>query len=114
MKSYPETNTLFILPPSVAALEQRLKARGTETEETLNTRIGNAKSEIEAGTMMDDPECLIGYRLINSDLQRAKAGFLRIFENLYANELGKRLALSEKRKNVIDTIFQRLDTSGMG
>jgi len=79
LKSYPETNTLFILPPSVASLELRLRARGTETEETLNTRIGNAKSELEAGTEKNDPECLIGYRLINSDLSRAKSGF---FENL--------------------------------
>jgi guanylate kinase len=41
-----DTHCVFVLPPSLAILRQRLENRGTETEETLNTRIGNAESEI--------------------------------------------------------------------
>ena len=39
---FPEANTLFILPPSVDELRKRLIGRGTETEETLKVRLGNA------------------------------------------------------------------------
>ena len=47
LKAFPETNTLFVFPPSVDDLRQRLEKRGTETEETLKTRLGNASKEIE-------------------------------------------------------------------
>ena len=87
LKAFPETNTLFIFPPSVEALEQRLKGRGTETEETLKTRISNAKSEIERGIQKDDASCLIGYRLINNDINKAKDAFVKIIESLYSSEL---------------------------
>jgi Guanylate kinase len=40
---------LFIAPPSMEALEKRLRGRGTETEEQLNTRLGNAAKELEYG-----------------------------------------------------------------
>ena len=78
---------MFVFPPSIAALEERLRKRGTETEETITTRLNNSKSEIERGMLTEDPTCLIGYRLINADLEKAVAGFLRIFECLYSNEL---------------------------
>jgi len=34
-------------PPSKDELKKRLQQRGTETEETLNTRISNAQKEID-------------------------------------------------------------------
>ena len=37
---------MFILPPSIEVLRQRLEGRGTETEETINTRVKNASDEI--------------------------------------------------------------------
>lgn len=40
---------VFLAPPSVTALEQRLRARGTETEETLATRLKAAIAELEWG-----------------------------------------------------------------
>lgn len=41
-----EVLSLFIQPPSVAELRRRLESRGTETEETINTRISKAEYEI--------------------------------------------------------------------
>lgn len=38
--------SLFIQPPSVEELRRRLERRGTETEETINTRISKAENEI--------------------------------------------------------------------
>ena len=39
--------TIFILPPSMQALEQRLSARGTETPQTVAARLSRAKQEIQ-------------------------------------------------------------------
>ena len=40
--------TVFLAPPSLAALEQRLRGRGTETEESIRKRLGNAAKELAA------------------------------------------------------------------
>ena len=40
---------MFLKPPSLEVLEQRLRARGTETEESLSKRLGAAKAEMEYG-----------------------------------------------------------------
>ena len=87
LKAFPETNTLFMFPPSIADLEKRLTARGTETAETLKTRLGNSVIEIERGMMEADPECLIGYKLVNKDLDVSKKAFVAIIEGLYHTEL---------------------------
>jgi len=38
---------LFLAPPSVEELERRLRGRGTETEESLQKRLTQAKNELE-------------------------------------------------------------------
>jgi hypothetical protein len=40
---------VFIAPPSRKELEDRLRGRGTETEEAITKRLGNAAKEIEYG-----------------------------------------------------------------
>ena len=45
-QEFPDALTIFILPPSFAALKSRLKKRGTETEEQLRVRRENARKEI--------------------------------------------------------------------
>ena len=40
---------VFLKPPSLEVLEQRLRARGTETEESLSKRLGAAKAEMDFG-----------------------------------------------------------------
>ena len=87
VKAFPETRTLFIVPPSIDEIERRLIARGTETEQSLQTRVKNASSEIKAGIQTDDESFLIGYRMINKNLEDAKNIFMAFFENLYENEL---------------------------
>ncbi|MCR5490062.1 MAG: guanylate kinase [Saccharofermentans sp.] len=41
-----DTVTIFILPPSMEELENRLRGRGTETEEKVQKRLAQAKEEI--------------------------------------------------------------------
>ena len=42
----PQAYFIFIVPPSKAVLEKRLRGRGSETEESLAKRMANAKTEI--------------------------------------------------------------------
>lgn len=39
-------------PPSMEVLEERLRARSTETEESLQKRLAMAKIEMEYGTIL--------------------------------------------------------------
>lgn len=42
---------VFIKPPSIVELERRLKARNTETKESLEHRLSIARSELEYGML---------------------------------------------------------------
>ncbi len=44
-KQYPEAVLLFVMPPSAEVLEQRLRGRGTETEEVIRQRLSRANEE---------------------------------------------------------------------
>ncbi|MGI6458731.1 MAG: hypothetical protein ACOX5J_01320 [Candidatus Hydrogenedentales bacterium] len=39
--------SVFIMPPSLAELERRLRARGTEAEDVLALRVKNARGEMD-------------------------------------------------------------------
>jgi guanylate kinase len=60
----PEAVGVFILPPSLAELERRLRGRGTEDEPTTLRRLQAAKGEIEHYGFFD-------YVIVNDDIQRA-------------------------------------------
>ena len=49
----PEALTVFIMPPSVGSLRQRLLSRGTETPEQLELRLRNAEIEMAAAPEYD-------------------------------------------------------------
>lgn len=56
----PEALTIFIMPPSVESLRQRLLIRGTETPEQLELRLRNAEIEMAAAPEYD-------YVVVNED-----------------------------------------------
>lgn len=58
---------LFIAPPSLEELEKRLRGRGTEDEDMVQVRLGNAKKEIEAGEEDGLFDCVV----VNDDLEKA-------------------------------------------
>jgi len=43
---YPHAITIFIMPPSMAVLRQRLEQRGTDTPATIEKRLANARQEM--------------------------------------------------------------------
>jgi len=63
-KCYPEAITIFIKPPDIKELENRLKKRGTETEDSIRIRLNRAKEEIEKSVFFD-------YIIVNDDLDKA-------------------------------------------
>ncbi|MBP5300578.1 MAG: guanylate kinase, partial [Victivallales bacterium] len=44
----PSFVTVFVAPPSLTELERRLRGRGTETEESIQKRLKNARTELAA------------------------------------------------------------------
>jgi len=62
----PGAVSIFILPPSLAELERRLRGRGTEDEETTLRRLHNAQGELEHYDFFD-------YVVVNNDLDTAYA-----------------------------------------
>ena len=47
IENYPDAVGIFIMPPSLKVLEERLRNRGTETEEQIKKRLKTARDEIK-------------------------------------------------------------------
>ena len=72
--------TVFILPPSRTALEQRLRTRAQDTDEVVSRRMAQADSEISHYAEY-------GYVIVNQDLDTAESQLLAI---LHAERLRRR------------------------
>ncbi|NQD36475.1 guanylate kinase [Permianibacter sp. IMCC34836] len=71
-KLMPACVTVFILPPSIAALESRLRGRGKDSEEVIQRRLAAAKGEIAHAPEYD-------YLIINDDLNQALTELKAVF-----------------------------------
>ena len=60
--NFPNSFTIFILPPSLEELERRLQDRGTETPEVIASRMEKAKEEIASSDTFD-------FKICNEDLE---------------------------------------------
>lgn len=56
--------SVFVMPPSVKVLEERLRTRGTDSSESIAKRLAKAEEEIQYSPKFDKV-------LINDDLRRA-------------------------------------------
>jgi len=63
--------SIFILPPSIAELEARLRGRGQDSEEVIAGRMAKSRAEISHWAEYD-------YVLINDDLERCKDELIAI------------------------------------
>lgn len=52
-KKFPEGLFIFLMPPSLTELKNRITTRGTETEDVINNRMSVAKEEIEMMNLYD-------------------------------------------------------------
>lgn len=67
-KLMPDTVSLFILPPSLACLRQRLTGRGQDNQSVIDARMNEAMSEMSHYVEAD-------YLIINDDFTTALAQF---------------------------------------
>lgn len=70
----PDAVSIFIAPPSMTELQQRLVGRGTDSEAVIAKRLGKARFEIDQARHFD-------YIVINDDLHRACADVLSIMQS---------------------------------
>lgn len=65
-KLFPDqTFSIFIMPPSISQLRERLRSRGTDSEKRINIRLKRFQEEMEFREKFD-------YVMINEDLDLAK------------------------------------------
>lgn len=59
-----EAVSVFVLPPSEAALAERLRRRGTDSEDTIRRRLERARAEMDEYHSYD-------YAIVNDDVQQS-------------------------------------------
>lgn len=74
---------VFVGPPSYAEMERRLRDRGTEADETIRQRLGNARGELAAWKEYD-------YLVINDHVERAVDDLHAIFRATATNTKRRR------------------------
>lgn len=72
---YPDSVAIFVLPPSMSELENRLRSRGTENEEDIKKRLDIAREEVMRSKDYD-------FIVINDDLESASNNVLSIVKAL--------------------------------
>ena len=85
--------TIFLLPPSMAELERRLRARGTDSEEVIADRMRRAADEIDHWAEYE-------YVLVNRDMDQCLAQVCAIL----AAERSKRVRQTDLNPFVRDLI----------
>jgi guanylate kinase len=84
--SLPECVTIFILPPSRDALEQRLRARKTESDAAIARRLRDAVGDMSHWNEFD-------YVVVNDDFEHALEDLTRIIDGKGADLSADRPAL---------------------
>lgn len=79
MKKYPDVLSIFILPPSLNTLEERLRNRGTEDESTILKRLSEAENEISYKDKYK-------YNVVNDELDSAVNEILDILHKEVTNK----------------------------
>ena len=78
---YPQCVGIFILPPSVAELERRMRARGQDSDAVIRRRVENAREELAHADEFK-------YVIINKDFDTARQELAEIIRKERANTHG--------------------------
>lgn len=92
--NFQDSTGIFILPPSKATLEQRLRNRGQDNEDVIARRMRDAENEISHYVEFD-------YLIVNDDFEQA-------LESLTAVILAKRHSLALQKQKQADLISELL------
>ena len=74
-QAMPQAISIFILPPSVEALAQRLTSRGEDTQESIAKRLSEARLDMSQAKHFD-------YLVINEDFDAAVQDFVAIVRTM--------------------------------
>lgn len=77
-RQYPDALMIFIRPPDLEVLKERLRNRRTESDETLTRRLERVPMELEMGMTFT-------HQIVNDDLQRAVGEVQRIIQTYLSN-----------------------------
>lgn len=86
----PDSLRIFILPPSMETLKDRLSKRGTETAENLEKRLNRARDEIKFSSEYD-------YIVVNDDVDKCA-------QNIYSIINAEKFKL-HRMKNIINEVL---------
>jgi guanylate kinase len=78
-KAMPAAILIFLKPPSLEALEERLRSRGTETAEAIGKRLQRASQELSESGKYD---CVI----VNENLEQAKQSLKTLIQGILGNQ----------------------------
>ncbi|MGH9753996.1 MAG: guanylate kinase [Blastocatellia bacterium] len=98
-KLFPDAISVFVMPPSLDALAERLENRGTDTEHDRRLRLNIALQEMEQYVNFD-------YVVINDDLNRA-------IDELVAIITAERCRMT-RRREIATWILQTFNNQGRG
>lgn len=71
----PDSTSIFILPPSITELTERLQNRGTDSEDVIAYRLEKSREEIAQSILFD-------YVIINQELTQAEQDLLAIIRSV--------------------------------
>ena len=89
-KKFPDTLLLFVTPPSATVLEERLRGRGTETEEVIQDRLKRASEEAMYMEQYD-------YILVNDTLETCVEQMHQLIQSQH-EKVSENLEFIEKMK----------------
>tara|TARA_B100001109_G_C18831983_1_gene460037 strand:+ start:981 stop:1535 length:555 start_codon:yes stop_codon:yes gene_type:complete len=73
-EKFPESLSIFLLPPNKLELERRIRGRGTEKEEEIKKRLSRANYEIAASDKFD-------FALTNKDIEETSKRIIKIMKS---------------------------------
>ena len=91
---------IFLAPPSLDDLKERLVGRGTESDEKIQSRVNEARKEVEMMNLYD-------YVVVNDEVELAKNRIQSIVEAEHLKESESKLnrkMLLEVKNNVKSTV----------
>ncbi len=71
LERYPQVTTIFIMPPSIAVLEQRLIDRGTDNRDVIAARLHQAEAEMKQSDIYQ-------HVIVNNNLGQTIAEMIRL------------------------------------
>lgn len=90
---------VFIEPPSIRELEQRLRKRNTETEESLQKRLNTAKIELAYGTTPGNFDIVIHNHNLKQAYKELRDFILKELETQFKQGINVNLTRVELNEN---------------